>query len=268
MLVFPGCKINLGLKVVSKRSDGFHEIESILFPVPWYDALELIPSDICIFTYKGKAIHCHAEDNICYMAYQKMKQLYKIPAVKLYLLKNIPMGAGLGGGSSDAAYVLLVLNKLFSLGLNNNELTEIAAGLGSDCSFFVQKGPCLASGKGEKLMPVSLNLKGYYLAIVKPDISISTAEAYKMIIPCKRNISFADVIKQPIEKWKDLLINDFETPVFNKYPVIKEIKNQLYSKGAIYASMSGSGSAVYGLFEKKVTIKSVFPDYICWMGEL
>ena len=268
MIVYPNCKINLGLNVVSKRPDGFHNIESILYPIPWCDILEIIPSKKNNFLFDGIQINCPETENLCFKAHQLLQKQNGIPEINLYLYKNIPSGAGLGGGSSDGAFTLRALNDLFSLNLDEETLRGSASNLGSDCPFFIQDQPCLVTGTGNILMPLPATLKGYYIVMIKPDISISTKEAYGMVTPKKAQNPLTEIIKLPVRDWKNLMVNDFEEPIFKKYPKINSIKKLLYEKGAIYASMSGSGSAVYGLFENKIDMTGDFQDCIFWNGRL
>ncbi|HOY32706.1 MAG TPA: 4-(cytidine 5'-diphospho)-2-C-methyl-D-erythritol kinase [Bacteroidales bacterium] len=266
MIVYPNCKINLGLNVISRRPDGFHDIESVFYPVPWCDILEIIPSAKGIFTFNGININCPTEKNLCYKAYQLVKKQYHIPDINVYLYKRIPFGAGLGGGSSDGAFTLTLLNELFSLNMNETTLLEMASALGSDCTFFHQNSPCFVTGRGTILQPLTISLKGYHIVIIKPDFAISTQEAYRMISPQKPSMSVRDIMDFPVSDWNKMLMNDFETPVFAKYPQIGQIKEILYQKGAVYSSMSGSGSAVYGLFRKEPEIGNNFQDCITWKG--
>jgi len=268
MIVYPNCKINLGLNVVSKRPDGFHNIESILYPVPWCDILEIIPSKKNNLLFDGIKINCPETENLCFKAHQLLKKQYGIPEINLFLYKKIPFGAGLGGGSSDGAFTLRALNDLFSLNLDETTLKEFASVLGSDCSFFVQDKPCLVTGTGTNLLPLSFSLKGYFIVIIKPDISISTKETYNLVSPKEPQTSLSEIINLPVKDWKDNLFNAFEEPVFNKRPKISTIKKKLYDKGAVYASMSGTGSAVYGLFENEIDMAGEFQDCITWKGYL
>lgn len=268
MVSFPFCKINLGLQVVSKRPDGFHNIETCFYPVPWHDVLEIIPSGNFHFTHSGIPIPDDPEGNLCVRAYTKLKELYDLPPVNMHLHKIIPMGAGLGGGSSDAAHALKTLNTLFSLGLPMQQLSEIASQLGSDCSFFLQNTPMLGSGRGEVLNPIDITLNGKFMVIIKPEIHVSTADAYKGVIPDVPKNSLGDILTGDIKQWKNLLVNDFEESVFSKYPQIKGLKEKLYEKGAWYASMSGSGSSVFGLFDRPVALRDQFKGMSYWSGNL
>jgi 4-diphosphocytidyl-2-C-methyl-D-erythritol kinase len=270
MLTFPNAKINLGLNVVEKRSDGYHNIETVFYPLQLRDALELIPSSNGEFSFSsgGIPIGGNLEDNLVVKAYNLLKDKYNLPAITIYLHKTIPFGAGLGGGSSDAAFMLKMLNNYFSLNIDNHSLKEYARILGADCPFFLQNTPSFASGIGDKFKNINLSLKGYYLVLIKPDIHVSTVKAYNMIIPSHPEKSITELISLPVEQWKGVLKNDFEEGVFSLYPVINFIKGKLYETGAIYAAMSGSGSAVFGLFKEKKEIKNLFPDCFFWSEKL
>lgn len=259
MIVFPNCKINLGLHVVQKRSDGFHDIETVFYPVALKDVLELIKmeagsrkSDAEITNY-GMLIEGERENNLCIKAYQLLKKDFPdLPPVQIHLLKNIPMGAGLGGGSSDGACMLQLLNSKFHLNLSTDQLINYAILLGSDCPFFISNQPCYASGRGEIITPIALDLSDYQLVLIFPGIHVSTGWAFSQIKPAAdKPVLLEQLIQQSVNTWKDGLINHFEKPVFDKYPEIKAIKETLYRQGALYAAMSGSGSTVFGLFEKK-----------------
>ena len=266
MIVFPNCKINLGLHITRKRSDGFHDLETVFFPVSFYDVLEIIESseynDI-IFTATGTPVAGDPENNLCIKAYRLLKKDHPhLPAIKVHLHKIIPMGAGLGGGSADGAYTLKLLNDQFQLGLSIQQLIKYALQLGSDCPFFILNQPSFATGRGETLEPVNLSLKQYVFVLVNPGIHVNTAEAFSKITPAPPGKSIKAIIQQPITTWKDELKNDFEESVSRQYPAISEIKKTLYAKGAIYTSMTGSGSTVYAIFEKNVKSEYSFPsDY-------
>lgn len=268
MVAFPHCKINLGLHVISRREDGYHNIETCFYPVPWTDILEVIPSKEFTFTSSGSVIPGKEADNLCVKAYQFLQTQFKLEPVKIHLHKVLPTGAGLGGGSSDAAFTLRLLNTVFNLKFTTNQLKEFASQLGSDCTFFVEDKPMLGSGRGEQLTELQLSLKGYYLVVVKPDIHVSTAEAYAGVLPQQPDKTIAEILSYPIAKWKDNLVNDFEKSVFKKYPSIEEIKNELYNCGAIYASMSGSGSSVYGIFQSETDLSSHFEGAQYWSDYL
>ena len=253
MLTFPFCKINLGLHIINKRPDGFHNIETVFYPVETItDVLEIIPSEQFDFQCFGVQIDGKKEDNLVVKAYNLMKQHYHLPPVSIFLLKNIPAGAGLGGGSSDAAFALKLINTLFKLDLNDEKLKEYASQLGSDCSFFIDNVPAIGQGKGNELVPCVIpQLSEKQIVIVTPDVFVSTAEAYKSCKPTKRTTSLSEIISQPLHTWKDLLVNDFEKTVFPLYPQLQKIKENLYQQGAVYASLSGSGGALYGIFDEK-----------------
>ena len=268
MLAFPPCKINLGLRVVDKRNDGYHNIDTCFYPVLWNDILEIIPAPETSITFSGIDIPGKATSNIVLKAYNLLKVAYGIGPVKIHLHKIIPHSAGLGGGSSDGAYALKILDEIFQLRLSDERLRAFALKLGSDCPFFIDPRPMLAWGRGEILRSLSLKLSGYTLVIVKPSLSVSTEEAYEGIKPLKPVRALEFILAESISKWPDALVNDFEEPVFKKYPLIKDIKTKLYNAGAVYACMSGSGSAVFGLFEKSIPVTGLFSDCTVWQGQL
>lgn len=251
MITFPNCKINLGLNILRKREDGFHDLETVFFPINLQDALEIIPSATKTqITVTGIAAG-NAENNLCLKAYLLVKKDYpQLPAITIHLHKAIPIGAGLGGGSADAAFMLQLLNTKFNLHIPGDKIFDYALQLGSDCSFFLLNKPCLASGRGEVLEPINLSLSGHKILLINPGIHVSTAEAFKKIIPAIPAKKIKDIVLQPIATWKEELGNDFENYVFERYPHIKKIKEDLYQKGAVYAAMSGSGSTVFGIFKK------------------
>lgn len=269
MIQFPPCKINLGLSILAKRSDGFHELETVFYPVALHDIVEIVPSATTnniqqaattitskassevSFSHSGISIPGEATHNLCVKAYDLIKADFpKLPPVSIHLHKNIPMGAGLGGGSSDGVSVLTLLNTLFELKLTKVQLLQYAATLGSDCPFFIFNEACHATGRGEILNPIPINLSNYTIALVHPGIHIATPWAFQQILPCKKDHLIRDIIQQPIQTWKQYLVNDFEAPVIQAHPIIGALKNDLYQQGAIYASMSGSGSSLFGIFEK------------------
>lgn len=268
MIVFSNAKINLGLWILKKRTDGYHDISTVFYPIPWKDILEIIPiphsfNEIDIHNY-GIPLNIPKECNILYKTYHLLKNHFgQIPAVQVYLYKNVPYGAGLGAGSANAAFFLKSYTRKFHLYLSDKELKEIAAQLGSDCVFFTVNSPSIAFGRGEVLHPLSVNLSGYFLWIVYPNIVVSTKEMYAEVIPRNRTHSLKDIVQSDITRWKYELENDFEKTVFKKYPRIAEIKEQMYKEGAIYSSMSGSGSAVFGLFKEKPPIH-MYPEYRCF----
>jgi 4-diphosphocytidyl-2-C-methyl-D-erythritol kinase len=261
VIVFPNCKINLGLRVLRKRSDSYHDLETVFYPLPFYDVLELLssPGTSLSFTASGLTVTGDTADNLCVKAYALLKKDFPgLPAAQMHLHKAIPAGAGLGGGSADAAYALQLINKKFGLQLSPPTLVRYALELGSDCPFFIVNQPCLARGRGEELMPIELDISAYRFILVNPGIPISTGRAFMDITPAVPEKPVSQVIRQPVETWKEELVNDFESPVFTQYPTIRAIKEELYRKGAIYASLSGSGSTVYGLFPKDTTASLSF----------
>jgi len=270
MISFPNCKINLGLSITGKFSDGYHRLETVIYPLLFSDILEVIPSveGTNELTVSGIPLPGKTDENLCLKAWKQLNEVYNIGAVEMHLHKIVPAGAGLGGGSADAAFTLKILNEIFRLQLTETVLTGFAARLGMDCPFFIVNSPALATGRGEILEPVDINLSGYHIAVVKPDIHISTAEAYSGVKPAEKPIPLGRLIREPVEKWKNLLVNDFESSVFGLYPVIRKIKEKLYGTGAVYAAMSGSGSAVYGLFENIPDLKNEFPGCFVWQGRL
>lgn len=268
MVVFPHCKINLGLQIVSKRADGYHNIETCFYPVPWTDILEIIKAEKFSFSSSGLDIPGNPEDNLCIKAYRLLQRDFNLSPVQIHLHKVIPAGAGLGGGSSDAAFTLRTLNSIFNLGLSAQQLLTYAAQLGSDCSFFVEDKPMLGSGRGEILSEVNLSLKGMFLILVKPDIHVSTAAAFAGIKPKQSNASLSEILSLPLSEYRSVLINDFEESVFQKYPSIASIKESMYQHGALYASLSGSGASVFGIFNSPVDLKNYFPGMVYWMGML
>jgi 4-diphosphocytidyl-2-C-methyl-D-erythritol kinase len=239
------------LNILRKRSDGYHDIETCFYPDPWTDILEVIPSGEFSFSVSGNVVPGNPEDNLCVKAYRLMQAVYSLPPVKIHLHKIIPTGAGLGGGSSDAAWTLRLLNEVFDLKLPKETLKQYASRLGSDCAFFIDDGPMMGTGRGEILTPVKIDLKGKYLALVKPEVHVSTAEAYLGVRPSEPQNRIANILSKQVAEWRELLVNDFESTVAEKLPVIKSIKQQMYVAGAEYASMTGSGSAVYGIFSRK-----------------
>jgi 4-diphosphocytidyl-2-C-methyl-D-erythritol kinase len=264
MICFPTCKINLGLRITQKRADGFHALETVFFPLNLTDALEIIIADSnaaapLTFTSSGLSINGSESDNLCCKAYWLLKKDYpQIPSIKMHLHKKIPMGAGLGGGSADGAFTLTLLNQLFNLQLPQQTLLVYALQLGSDCPFFILNTPSFATGRGEILNPTQVNLEGYSIVVVNPGIAISTKMAFSLITPAQPNSHIPDIVSLPITEWKHQLINDFEAPVFNQFAELQIIKETLYNKGAAYASMTGTGSTVYGIFPTSLLSKLSF----------
>lgn len=257
MTIHPNAKINLGLNIVEKRPDGYHNLETIFYPIPLSDTIEITLSESdqdYTLESEGIAVAGNMEDNLVIKALRNLKKDFSIPPVRIRMKKQIPTGAGLGGGSSDAAFTIKLLNDMFQLGLDQQNMEERSATLGADCPFFIQDQPTFACGTGNIFTPISLSLKGYWLVLIKPNIFISTKEAFSNICPKKPECSLLDIIRSPIENWKEKMVNDFEKNIFMNHPEIAEIKAYLYQSGAIYASMSGSGSTVFGLYQNKPEI--------------
>lgn len=251
MITFPPAKINLGLLVKDKREDGFRNLESFFYSIELKDILEVQPNTVFKFTSSGLDIPGDESNNLVCQAFRLLKEEFAIPDVHFHLHKIIPMGAGLGGGSSDGAFALMMLNDLFELNLSEKQLLTLAGKLGSDCPYFIKKSPCYVTGRGEILKPIQLNLNGYFIKVINPGIHISTKEAFEGMLSNSSILLEEDIINTPIEQWKDFLVNDFEKTVFLKHPELKNIKAELYQEGAIYASMTGTGSTIYGIFKEK-----------------
>lgn len=261
MIQYPQAKINLGLNVTEKREDGFHNIETVFYPINIQDSLSICVHRVTRLIMTGNRIESNEQDNLVIKAYNLMKEDFDLPPLSIRLHKQIPSEAGMGGGSSDAAGMINLLNRRFGLRLTESARQRYAAQLGADCAFFIGSKPAFATGKGDILQPLELSLSGYTIVIVKPAVGISTAQAYGGITPHKPEVSPFDAVQQPIEEWKDILFNDFEEVIFKSYPELREIKEKLYENGAIYASMTGSGSAFYGIFKQKtVEIQNLFPN--------
>lgn len=279
MITFPCAKINLGLNIVSKRPDGYHNLETVFYPIPLTDALEIkymdekFPSESpCDLKITGNDIDCNEEDNLVIKAYQLLAADFQLPRVHAHLVKRIPTQAGLGGGSSDAAYMIRLLDERFRLNIGIPEMERYAAKLGADCAFFITADPSYAEGIGDVLMPVDVpgaGLGGYYLAVVKPSVAVSTRDAYAAIVPKTPAKCCRDIVRQPIETWKDELVNDFEAPIFAMHPELATIKQSLYDAGAMYAAMSGSGSALFGIFREQPTgLEKEFEGMFCQVMKL
>lgn len=267
MLTYSNAKINIGLNIVEKRNDGFHNIETIFFPIGMQDAIEIADSKSegpYTFSASGIPINIKAEDNIVVKAYELIRAKYNFPSQAIHLHKNIPFGAGLGGGSANAAYMIKLLNKKFNLGMSAKEMEGEVKKLGSDCAFFIENKPAYATEKGDKLNPLDLDLSNYYLLLIKPEIHISTPEAYTNIKPKQVEISLKELVKQPIETWKSTIKNDFEDSIFPNHSLLKDLKEELYEAGAAYAAMSGSGSSMFGLFKKEPNILPKWEKHFCW----
>lgn len=264
MIIFPNAKINIGLNVLRKRTDGFHDLETVFYPLQLCDMLEINHAETFQFKQTGIAIDGSPEQNLVVKAFRMLQNDFGLGEVNIHLHKQIPFGAGLGGGSSDAAHALIGINELFELGLNQTQLIDYAAKLGSDCPFFILNMPAFATGRGDILTPVSMSLNGYTLVIVKPNCSVSTAQAYASVVPEVPEQSLSELIDEPVSKWSGRVVNRFEQSVFPAFPEIEKIKNQLYQLGADYASMSGSGSAVFGLFRDATALEHQFEGYYLW----
>jgi 4-diphosphocytidyl-2-C-methyl-D-erythritol kinase len=274
MIIFPNAKINIGLNILEKRPDNYHNLQSVFYPIQLKDALEIIENKernapLIEFTSSGIPIPGNSADNLCCKAYHLIRNDYCLPPVKIHLHKHIPIGAGLGGGSSDAAFFIKLIKEAFELSISWGEMHHYARSLGSDCSFFITNRPVFAEGKGDEYESIDLNLSAYYIALVYPSIAVSTAAAYQQVVPQKPSRSLEnDVVNLPVEEWKTAVHNDFEKSVFKAHPLLKNIKEKLYEQGAVYASMSGSGSTLYGLFKQPTSLRTVFPDAFLWEGWL
>jgi 4-diphosphocytidyl-2-C-methyl-D-erythritol kinase len=265
MVAFPNCKINLGLHITQKRADGYHDIETIFYPIAFNDILEIIPTNNhnnIEYNSSGIPIIGNNEDNLCIKAYHLLKKDFpQIPSIQMHLHKNIPMGAGLGGGSADGSFALKMINQQFQLQLSDTQLIEYALLLGSDCPFFILNTPCIGKGRGEILTPVALDLSAFKILIINPGIHINTGWAFSQVTPRIPTLSIEQIIQQPIETWKAQLSNDFEQPVCKQYPEIAALITQLYNAKAVYAALSGSGSTVFALFEKSDSLQLSFPNH-------
>lgn len=262
MIFYPNAKINIGLNVVERRPDGYHNLETVFYPVELLDVVEITESNSFSLKVTGSVLDGTPDDNLVAKAYRLMKDKFNVPDVAIHLHKHIPTGAGFGGGSADAAYTIKALNDKFRIGLQTKQMQNLASMLGADCAFFIENVPVYATGIGNVFHPIELSLKGKVLVLVKPSISVSTADAYREIKPCKSDVSLPELLKTPIKDWKDNVTNDFEKSVFRIYPEIAAIKDKLYDIGALYASMSGSGSAVYGIFDEQVeNVDDIFSGY-------
>ena len=273
MLCFPNAKINIGLNITKKRADGFHDLETIFYPVGLCDALEFAPLSQEIttpyeFHNSGIEVDGPQSDNIIIKAYQLLQKDHLIPPLHIHLHKNIPFGAGLGGGSADAAFMIHYLDKAFGLNIPLQKQEEYASQLGSDCAFFIANKPTFAYGRGELFSPINLDLSNYHILLVKPNVAISTAQAYANINPHTVNTSLTELTQLPIDEWEGKVINDFEKSIFPSYPQLQQIKDILYKNGALYASMSGSGSTIYGIFREIPTHLPQLERYFTWSGKM
>lgn len=272
MIVYPNAKINIGLNVVEKRQDGYHNLETVFYPIGLQDMLEVkevdkedgVPACGYKLKVKGTVLDGTPDDNLVVRAFKLLKQDFDIPPVSIGLYKHIPTGAGLGGGSSDAAFTIKTLNERFNLGLTVKQMEDYCVRLGADCPFFVKNEPVFATGIGNVFHPLSLSLKGKHIVLVKPDVFVSTKDAYAKVKVQKPAVSLPELLAQPVEEWKNTVVNDFEYSVFSKYPEIAAIKDSMYDIGALYASMSGSGSSVFGIFDEPVdNVDKLFSGMFC-----
>ena len=255
MIIFPNAKINIGLNVINRREDGYHNLETIFYPIKINDVLEVIEANELSFESAGLEIPGRMEDNLCVKGYHLLKKDFDLPPVKMFLYKRIPIGAGLGGGSADAAFFIRLLNQKFNLGMNDEQITGYARQLGADCAFFIKNKSVFAQGIGDELEPIALDLSQYTIALVMPPVHVSTAEAYRGVKPASPERSLKELIQLPVAEWKNNIKNDFELSVFKNHPAIRGVKAALYEAGAIYASMSGSGASIFGIFEEKPALE-------------
>lgn len=272
MILFPNAKINIGLAITDRRPDGYHNIQSVFLPIGLSDILEVVPSgkpQTFSLQHTGMTIDGEGKDNLVVRALECIRQDHEIPPVDIHLHKCIPPGSGLGGGSSDAVFMVRALDRLFNLDLSKEQLKHYVRNLGSDCSFFLENSPCLVGGVGDEVMPIELRqLSGYWLVLVIPKLHILTSMAYSLIRSRPGVSTISEWSGMPVRSWRNLVINDFEKPLFKKYPLLEKIKSDLYEKGAAYASLSGSGSSVYGLFPEVPDLYSPFNDALVWSERL
>lgn len=268
MIVFPNAKINIGLNIVEKRPDGFHNIESCFYPVGWSDALEITVAENFVFRTDGINIPGNASDNLCTKAYQMLARDYGLPNVNIHLLKAVPIGAGLGGGSADAAFTITALNDMFTLDISLEKQQDYARRLGSDCAFFIENKPVYCFDKGDQFEKIGLTLAGKWIVLVNPGLHISTMEAYAGVKPVKAENDLREILKQPVDSWKEFVKNDFEKSLFAKFGILSDIKETLYKRGAAYAAMSGSGSTLFGIFEEETDLSAIFKTFKIWQGAL
>ena len=261
MILFPNAKINIGLNVLSRRTDGYHNLETVFYPIPLQDSIEVVEADQMSFNSSGIEIPGHANENLCLKAYDLLLKDFQLPALSIHLHKQIPIGAGLGGGSSDAAFFVKLLNEKFGLGLGTEQMQDYVRKLGADCAFFISNEPVFASGKGDQFTSIDLDLSAYTIVLVMPPVHVSTGEAYRGVKPHTPEVSLLNLIKLPVSEWKGKIKNDFEDSIFKTHSLIRGVKADLYEKGALYAAMSGSGSAVYGIFESKPDMLEFGEDF-------
>lgn len=270
MIVFPNAKINVGLNITSKRADGYHNLESVFYPIPLKDVLEIVVADdgVTEMQIGGISIDGDVSDNTVMKAYRILQEEYGLPAVKIFLEKVIPFGAGLGGGSADASFAIKLLNDMFHLGMDEPHMEAVAAKIGADCPFFIKNKPAFVTGIGDVLEPIEFSLAGVYFLLVKPDDFVSTKEAYSKVVPKEPVLALSEMVMKPISEWKYNVVNDFEESVFANHPTVQRIKETMYEHDAMYASMSGSGSSVFGLFRSKVDVDDMFPGMFTFQQKL
>ena len=266
MLAFANAKINLGLNLVEKRADGYHNLETVFYPIRINDVVELIDAEETSCIIRGLSIPGNDGDNICVKAFKQLQIDFKLPHQQIVLLKNIPIGAGLGGGSSDAAFLIKLVNEKFKLGLSISEMQAYARELGADCAFFIENKPVFAFEKGDQFEAIEIDLSKYFMVLIKPPIHVSTAQAYATVNVKRPSTSLKNLIHLPLKEWKTAIFNDFEASVCSKYPQIDEIKTKLYNAGATFALMSGSGSSVFGIFEQEVSLPDLEKDNLVFYG--
>jgi 4-diphosphocytidyl-2-C-methyl-D-erythritol kinase len=266
MITFPSAKINIGLNIISKRADGYHNLETVFYPIKINDALEIIESKEMLFQSSGISIPGSSQDNLCLKAYNLMRKDFNLPNINIHLHKHIPIGAGLGGGSADAAFFIKLINEKFDLDLSVEKMQDYCRMLGADCAFFIENKPVFAFDKGDVFEPITLDLSAYHVALVMPPVHVSTAEAYAGVVPFQPQTSLKELITLPIEQWQGNINNDFEKHILKNHPQIAHVKSSLINAGAIYASMSGSGAAVYGIFKEKVELDLFPPDHLVFNG--
>lgn len=257
MISFANAKINIGLQILDRRTDGYHNLETVFYPIPLHDVLEVVEADEVRFIPSGIPIPGSPETNLCLQAYQLLAADFRLPPVHIYLHKVIPIGAGLGGGSADASFLLKLLNNKYGLGLSDGQLEGYARPLGADCAFFIRNSPVYAEGIGDQFSPVKVDLSGYSLVLVKPDVHISTSTAYRSVTGNRQSRQLSQQINRPVAEWKQYVFNDFEPGIFERFPEVRGVKAALYEAGALYVSMSGSGSSVYGIFEYPVSLQEL-----------
>jgi 4-diphosphocytidyl-2-C-methyl-D-erythritol kinase len=274
MLDFPNAKINIGLNILRKRTDGYHDIETLLYPIPLWDILEFVPCSSTVNNSEPTLINTGiilpgpVENNLCYKAWQRVKSRYSIPPIKIHLHKAIPPGSGLGGGSANASFMIKMLSTFFQLEISLQEMEVMAGKLGSDCPFFIRNQPAFATARGEILSSAPPILSGYHMAIIYPGIHIDTGRAYARIEPAVPGISLKESITLPVNEWRHVIRNDFETIVFTDHPEIGQLKKMFYEAGALYSSLSGSGSAVYGIFDREINMRDIPAEYFCWQSNV